>query len=928
MEGQSGSDPVGRVLLEFQSVMEQFLELETQLIRAYLSASAQATVEAAPAEPAAQPAAFAPIPASVAQAHRSTAPLERAVEPQAKEAAASGVRATVRLAPYIVERPSTGPMAGLAPDHCIVITDDGQGICTRLAALLRAAGYRVAAVSLGEAGDPKHHIFQSMLDSPSEVERLVRQISSACGPIGGLVHLLPLSPVPDFERLDCAGWRRRLAIETRSLFLLTQAAYPMLDKAAASGGAIVLAATALGGTLGTFTGRSRSQVFPGQGGVLGFMKCLALEWPDVRVRAVDLDPSESFERLADSVREEMWLADKDVEVGYIEGRRVAFDMMPLPATSSMEFAIPSDSVILATGGARGITADICRELAVRCQPTFVLVGQSPLPAAPESSDTANLTSPAELKRALMERFRAEALRTTPAMVEKAHQQLLKEREIRENLGALVAAGARVHYVALDVRDDEAFGALIDDVYATYGRLDGVVHGAGIIEDKLVRDKAVESFDRVLDTKTSSAFVLSRKLKPEQLRFAVFFSSVAGRFGNRGQSDYAAANEIVSKLAAYLSQRWPVRVCAIDWAPWDKRGMVSPELKQEFIRRGVGLIPPADGARAFWEEIQQSRTDAPEVVIAGATGSTISLATPRIESTPLLKGARRESSGGTVKYIRTLDVSTDRYLNDHRLDGKAVLPLAFATEFMAEAAAATWPDLTVVAVKNLQLLKGIAVDDSPVQMVITVRPPVHQNDEGLTEADVELATPALLPPTRYRAVVELATRPATRPTFSPPAGTLSAFPLSRNDAYQRWTFHGPLFQRVTSIDGMSAGRMKGRIHSPAGSCAIAGVARAGWVIDPYVFDAALQLLLMWSRAQNDKTALPSRFRAFRCYGALSDTNLTAHVRVESKADGHALDSDVHFVDEHGQVLAVLHNMEASCTMALNRLATVADDSRAG
>ena len=56
--------------------------------------------------------------------------------------------------------------------------------------------------------------------------------------------------------------------------------------------------------------------------------------------------------------------------------------------------------------------------------------------------------------------------------------------------------------------------LIDDVYRTHGRLDGVIHGAGIIEDKLVEEKTPESFDRVFDTKVRSAFLLSRLLRPE------------------------------------------------------------------------------------------------------------------------------------------------------------------------------------------------------------------------------------------------------------------------------------------------------------------------------------------------------------------------------------------------------------------------------
>src|SRR5205085_7073103 len=138
---------------------------------------------------------------------------------------------------------------------------------------------------------------------------------------------------------------------------------------------------------------------------------------------------------------------------------------------------------------------------------------------------------------------------------------------------------------------------------------------------------------------------------------------------------------------------------------------------------------------------------------------------------------------------------------HRLDGSAVLPLAFATELMAEAAAATWPDLTVVAVRNLQLFKGLTIEGPPLEIVITVRPPVHQNEDGFTEADVDIATPSLAPATRYRAVVQLSVHAPRRPAFIRPAGTLSPLPLSLNEAYRQWTFHGPLFQRVTSIEGL-------------------------------------------------------------------------------------------------------------------------------
>jgi hypothetical protein len=239
--------------------------------------------------------------------------------------------------------------------------------------------------------------------------------------------------------------------------------------------------------------------------------------------------------------------------------------------------------------------------------------------------------------------------------------------------------------------------------------------------------------------------------------------------------------------------------------------------------------------------------------------------------------------------------------------------------MAEAAQAAFPNLRLVAIRDLQLLKGIVVDPAPVPMVITVRSAVHISDDGLTEVDVNITTPATAPPVRYRSVVQMAAREMESPVFDVPAWPVAPLSTPLDKAYRDWTFHGPLFQRVTEITGIGVNAIVGTIYSSSAIPVLADVGRPQWIIDPFVFDSALQLLLIWSRAQNDKTALPSRFRSFTRYRPLSDEPLTCYVAVESLAAGHALKNQMHFVDGSGRVLAVLDTMEASCTSALNRLA---------
>jgi NAD(P)-dependent dehydrogenase (short-subunit alcohol dehydrogenase family) len=269
--------------------------------------------------------------------------------------------------------------------------------------------------------------------------------------------------------------------------------------------------------------------------------------------------------------------------------------------SSLPLA-PGD-VVLITGGARGITARAALAIAERTGATIELVGRSPLPGS-EDPALVGCGDPPSLRRALLERLRA--AERTPLMIETALARVLTDRQIRATLAALARLGVPHRYHAVDVRDGAAFAALIDDVYARHGRLDAVIHGAGVIEDKLLKHKTRESFDRVFDTKVGPAEVLATKLR-DGLRFLVFFSSVSGTFGNRGQVDYAAANEALDHLARQLAEKHGgARVVSVAWGPWAETGMVSPELEREYARRGVGLIPPDEGVDRLLDEMARGR----------------------------------------------------------------------------------------------------------------------------------------------------------------------------------------------------------------------------------------------------------------------------------------------------------------------------------
>ncbi len=467
-------------------------------------------------------------------------------------AATSGSVGRVDVARFIFEVSTTPPPApnGLQLEgRTFALTNDRAGVAARLCALLEAKGARVRMLSPGDA----------------------------VGDADGIVHLESLTP----DSHD----------SLRALFDLSQGAVRGKAK-------WLYAATGLGGAFG------RQAAAPqGTGGAAGLLKSVAKERPDLRVRAVDLHPGEDADTLAGHLYDEILADDPHVEVGYAGGVRHVLRTVERPAPDSLCLVLDRDAVVLVTGGARGITAEVSVALARRFGCRLELVGRTPLDG-PEDEELAKAPDAPAIRRLLLQRANGAGL-VTPTTIEQACRATLAAREVRRTLARIEEAGGRASYHSVDVRDARAFGALVDAIYDRQGRIDGAIHGAGIIEDKLLTDKTRESFDRVFDTKVKSALTLTDRLRAD-VRFVVFFSSVSGAFGNRGQVDYAAANDALDKLAHQLASRLPARVVSINWGPWSGVGMVSPELEREYERRGVPTISPERGAARFVEELCRGR----------------------------------------------------------------------------------------------------------------------------------------------------------------------------------------------------------------------------------------------------------------------------------------------------------------------------------
>lgn len=331
------------------------------------------------------------------------------------------------------------------------------------------------------------------------------------------------------------------------------------------------------------------------------------------IRAVDIDPKDRPERIAAHLLAELCAPAEPVVVGRTNGTRTTLRTVPTPLSHDRPATgrppLGAGSVVLLTGGARGITARTAHALARAHGCHIELLGRTPLDETPEDPALAHAHDRIALRAALI----AQGLRR-PAEIEAAATRVLARREITGTLAALEPLAASVRYHAADVTDAAAVRAVVRDIRDRHGRLDGIVHGAGTLEDKLLRDKDPASFARVFATKVDGARHL-RAAAGDDTGFLVLFGSVAGVFGNRGQADYAAANDALDTLARAWSARGAGRVLAVDWGPWaaDGGGMVTPELERAYARRGIPLLDPGAAADAVLAELAHGTS--PQVVLA-------------------------------------------------------------------------------------------------------------------------------------------------------------------------------------------------------------------------------------------------------------------------------------------------------------------------
>jgi NAD(P)-dependent dehydrogenase (short-subunit alcohol dehydrogenase family) len=566
-----------------------------------------------------------------------------------------------------------------------------------------------------------------------------------------------------------------------------------------------------------------------------------------------------------------------------------------------------------TGGARGVTAEAAVALARTFAPTLVLLGRRPKPQ-PEPDWLVGATGEKAIKNALVAHSPGSL---SPRELAEQFREVAANREIRQTIQRIQEAGGRVYYRSLDVRNESAVRAALAEVRSRLGPVRGLVHGAGVLEDRLIEDKTAEQFERVYRTKVAGLRALLNSLDPQDLRLLVLFSSVTARFGRAGQVDYAAANEVLNKIAQEEALRRPhCRVLSINWGPWDG-GMVTPALKKIFTQEGVGLIPLQTGADFLVKEICQTSDRGIEVVV---------LADPQARSKSdamPAQGANAPRSGMELAFERKVDVEQCPFLKSHVIDGKAVLPLAMSMEWLAHAALHGNPGLTFHGFDGVRVLHGVILEEeSSCTIRVLAGKPVR---EGLlTRVPVELRStqgvrkngPAGAETLHVRGEVILAIR-LPEPDGGPPELPLHPYKHNQEEIYDQFLFHGPDLQGIETVEGCSKRGIAGFVAgAPVPTEWIDRPLRNTWLADPLVIDSAIQLMVLWTFENMGCGSLPCFVGSYRQYRRfLPSGGVRAVVEVKESTEHRAI-AAIFFLDSEGKLVARMENYESVIESGLN------------
>ncbi len=775
----------------------------------------------------------------------------------------------------------------------VIVMADGGGVGKALAGRLEKLGAQAL-----------------LIEGTPETEALRRQIQEwrARGPIQGVYWLPALDPEPGIAEMDLSSWREATRVRAKLLYETMRILYEDVGRP----GTFLVSATRMGGLHGY---DDAGAIAPLGGAVCGFAKAFKRERAEALVKVVDFGRSRKTSALADVLIDETLRDPGAVEIGYSAGMRWTVGLAEQPAGDGTQgMILGKETVFVVTGAAGSIVSAITADLAAASGGIFYLLDLAPEPD-PANTDLQRVTTDREdLKREIFERLKSRGERATPAMVEKEMAVLERAGAALSAILAIKASGGKSHYFSVNLLDGPAVAGVMKQIQEQSGRIDVLVHAAGLEISHLLPDKKPEEFELVLDVKSDGWFNLISGMGDMPLGAAVVFSSVAGRFGNGGQTDYSAANDLLCKcISNFRSSRPGTRGIAIDWTAWGGIGMAARGSIPAIMKQaGIDMLPPEAGIPIVRRELTAGGIRG-EVVVAQRLG----IMTREFDEMGGLDagpgGKLTESDGhagimtgkvvgmglyGGLTIETALDPAKQPFLFDHQIGGTPVLPGVMGIEALAETARFLFPDRCVGAIEEVNFLAPFKFyRGQPRTLELHADFDMENQDilaccrlvgtrmlHGQTEPEVT---------THFTARVRLVSEPSQPGKTARVPQSGGGKKVAAGDIYRLY-FHGPAYRVIENA--WRVGQDVIGVFAP-GLPADHEPPDAPFLVSPRLIELCFQTAGLLELTSEQRMGLPYRIDEVRLHGTPASTNGRLLAVVTPAPEG-AFDAQV--IDDKGTV----------------------------
>jgi amino acid adenylation domain-containing protein len=311
--------------------------------------------------------------------------------------------------------------------------------------------------------------------------------------------------------------------------------------------------------------RTEDRLNPSAAAFFGLGKTVVYENEKLRCRAIDIDQYTAPEKIAAEI-----LAPGPIyQVAYRHNQRFIEEFQIVEPQNQPGEGIKDGGVYIITGGTGGIGLEIGKYLASKAKLTLALISRTAMPER-EAWDE------------ILTRNDDQKLRAKIAAI----------REMER-------AGAEVLIYSADIASEMSLQPVLDELRQKYGKINGVIHAAGVAGAGLMINKDIQNFQRVVAPKIQGTCLLDKLTGADDLDFFIMCSSIAAITGGAGQSDYTAANSYLDAFAAYRNQQGK-KTISIDWPLWEGIGMAADfgVTDQNLIFKAVAR----DKALEIFEEI--------------------------------------------------------------------------------------------------------------------------------------------------------------------------------------------------------------------------------------------------------------------------------------------------------------------------------------